>query len=52
MILHNHPLDTSGRKFELYTRWELRAFMARTVLGEGRTLSRTEDCFPWYDGRR
>jgi glycosyltransferase involved in cell wall biosynthesis len=52
VILHDHPLETSGRKFELYTPWELLAFMARTVLRRGRTLRRAEDCFPWYDGRR
>ena len=52
VILHDHPLETSGRKLELYTPGELLAFMARTVLRRGRTLRRAEDCFPWYDGRR
>ncbi len=52
VILHTHPLETSGRKLELYTPRELLAFGVRTALRGGRTLRRAEDCFPWYDGRR
>lgn len=52
VILHRHPLLTSARKLHLYSWWEGLRFMARTVLSGGRTLTRREDCFVWYDGRR
>ncbi|MFM1768678.1 MAG: hypothetical protein RJA22_1207 [Verrucomicrobiota bacterium] len=51
-ILHRHPMRTSERKLHLYTPWEHAWFLARTVLGAGRTLRRREDCGTWYDGRR
>lgn len=52
VILHERPLETSGRKLVLYTPRELLGFVVRTALRRGRTLRRAEDCFPWYDGRR
>lgn len=52
VILHRHPLTTSGRKLELYTPVEIAVFMARTVLSGGRTLRRADGCPVWYDGRR
>lgn len=52
VILHGHPIRTSGRKAELYGVWELSRFMIRTIVLGGRTLRRAEDCFVWYDGRR
>jgi glycosyltransferase involved in cell wall biosynthesis len=51
-ILHRHPLHTSARKLRLYSWWEITRFMVRTVVTGGRTLTRADDCFVWYDGRR
>ena len=52
VILHRHPLHTSGRKLTLYRKKEILRFMARMVLTGGASLKRREDCAPWYDGRR
>jgi glycosyltransferase involved in cell wall biosynthesis len=52
VILHRHPVRTSGRKLRLYRTRELLALAAKTVWTRGRTLRSREDCFPWYDGRR
>ena len=52
VILHRHPLATSGRKLDLYSPWEIAGFMLRTVLSGGRTLRRADGCPVWYDGRR
>ena len=51
-ILHRHPLITSARKAQLYTPREMVRFMARTIVGRGRTLRSADECFSWYDGRR
>ncbi len=52
VILHRHPILTSARKLRLYSGREHFLFMARTILGRGRTLNSREACHPWYDGRR
>jgi glycosyltransferase involved in cell wall biosynthesis len=52
VILHRHPLVTSGRKAELYSWREHAAFLLRWVLSGGRNLRRREACGIWYDGRR
>jgi glycosyltransferase involved in cell wall biosynthesis len=52
VILHRHPLRTSARKAELYTKREHLAFMLKTLLLGGRNLRRRESCYAWYDGRR
>ena len=52
VILHRHPLLTSGRKARLYTKREFAGFFLRTVLRRGRTLRSRDECFAWYDGRR
>ena len=52
VILTKHPLMTSARKFQLYSRWEYVRFLGRTVLGWGRTLESAQECHLWYDGRR
>ncbi len=52
LILHRHPLTTSGRKLALYSPLEIAGFMLRTVLSGGRTLRRADGCSVWYDGRR
>ena len=52
VILHRHPLRTSGRKARLYTKREFFWFMLKTMLAGGRNLRRRESCYAWYDGRR
>jgi glycosyltransferase involved in cell wall biosynthesis len=52
VILHRHPLRTSGRKADLYTMREMLAFWMRTVVSGGRTLRSAKESFVWYDGRR
>jgi glycosyltransferase involved in cell wall biosynthesis len=52
VILHRHPLRTSGRKAHLYTTAEMMRFALRTALTGGRALKSRKDCFAWYDGRR
>ena len=52
VILHRHPLRTSGRKAHLYTKREHFAFMLKTLLLGGRNLRSRESCYAWYDGRR
>jgi len=52
VILHRHPLRTSGRKAHLYTKREHLVFMLKTLLLGGRNLRSRESCYAWYDGRR
>ena len=52
VILHRHPLRTSARKAQLYTKREHLAFMLKTLLLGGRNLRSRESCHAWYDGRR
>ena len=51
VILHRHPLHTSGRKAKLYTPWEMIRFSLKTALSGGRILKQRDECFAWYDGR-
>lgn len=52
VILHRHPLRTSGRKAKLYTKREFFWFLLKTLLLGGRNLRSRESCYAWYDGRR
>ncbi len=52
IILHRHPLLTSGRKARLYSNWEHLRMVLRTVRHRGRNLSDRSSCTLWYDGRR
>jgi glycosyltransferase involved in cell wall biosynthesis len=52
VILHRHPMLTSGRKARLYTPQEALAFAVKTIVQRGRTLRSAADCYQWYDGRR
>jgi glycosyltransferase involved in cell wall biosynthesis len=52
VILHHHPLMTSGRKAELYGWSEHARFLLQWVLSGGRNLRRRDGCWIWYDGRR
>lgn len=51
-VLHRHPLQTSARKVDLYSWFEVAVFLLRTLVTGGRTLRRPDECFVWYDGRR
>ena len=51
-ILSNYPLETSGRKTELYSAREI-ASIFWGMLRHGRRYFRDPTlCYPWYDGRR
>lgn len=52
VILHRHPLLTSGRKLHLYSQWELLRFFFKAAFSPRRVMRSREDCHPWYDGRR
>jgi glycosyltransferase involved in cell wall biosynthesis len=52
VILHRHPLLTSGRKVRLYSPAEWGRFALKAVLSPRRTVTSREACGPWYDGRR
>lgn len=52
VILHRHPLRSSGRKARLYTKREHFALALKTLLAGGRTLRSRDGCHVWYDGRR
>ena len=52
VVLHRHPLMTSGRKAELYSWREYAGFMLRCAFSGGRNLRRRDACSIWYDGRR
>jgi len=52
VILHRHPLVTSGRKMHLYSTPEKIRFL-RNSIRHGRNAFKSRDhCHPWYDGRR
>jgi glycosyltransferase involved in cell wall biosynthesis len=52
LILHRHPLLTSGRKMELYRPSEHLWFLAKAILWRKKVLTSREQCPTWYDGRR
>ncbi len=52
LILREHPLVTSARKFKLYRRRDYVKFLVKTLFTGGRTLTNKADCYTWYDGRR
>ena len=52
IILHRHPLVTSGRKLQLYSTREHLAFIWKMLTAGRRTLRSREACSIWYDGRR
>jgi glycosyltransferase involved in cell wall biosynthesis len=51
VILHRHPLVTSGRKVRLYTLREHVRFLTKVVMKPS-TLRNRAQCHTWYDGRR
>ena len=52
VILHRHPLQTSGRKAELYSAREALLFNLNVLLTAGRALRDPKSAHIWYDGRR
>ena len=52
LILHRHPLRTSGRKARLYSWREMSYLFFRIIVTGGSALRRKDECFAWYDGRR
>jgi glycosyltransferase involved in cell wall biosynthesis len=52
VILHRHPLATSGRKLRLYSMREYLSVLLKVALSGGRVLRERDACYPWYDGRR
>jgi hypothetical protein len=52
VILHRHPLVTSGREVELYSYGEHLVLVWKMLTAGRRTLRSREACSVWYDGRR
>ena len=52
IILHRHPLVTSGRKLKLYGKREMGRFLLKSIFRPMKTIASREDCAMWYDGRR
>ena len=52
VILHRHPLITSGRKLNLYSRAEHFHFVRKAILNPFKTVKNRDACAQWYDGRR
>jgi hypothetical protein len=52
IILPQHPLVTSARKVDLYSRREHMRFLVRAICGGRRTAKSRTACYIWYDGRR
>lgn len=51
-ILTRYPMETSARKFHLYSKREIASFLWRAAISGGRRLKERDGCVPWYDGRR
>jgi len=52
VILHRHPLVTSGRKVHLYSLREHLSMLFKTLRHRGENLKDRASCTLWYDGRR
>ena len=52
VILHRHPLVTSGRKLRLYRKSEMGRFLLKSLLHPMKATTSRDDCNLWYDGRR
>lgn len=52
VILHRHPLLTSGRKIKLYSARETLMFFVKSAVRPRKTLTDRDECVLWYDGRR
>ncbi len=52
IILHKHPLITSGRKLKLYSKRTHFRLFARALFRPFSTLKSRDACAIWYDGKR
>lgn len=52
VVLHRHPLVTSGRKLTLYRKREMARLALKVIFRPQKTTASREDCALWYDGRR
>jgi glycosyltransferase involved in cell wall biosynthesis len=52
VILHRHPLVTSGRRSHLSTPMEYLRLLIQTIRHRGANLKSREACSLWYNGRR
>jgi glycosyltransferase involved in cell wall biosynthesis len=52
VILTAHPIETSPRKVQLYSGWEIAAQLFRLLRHPFRTLHSKKQLSIWYDGRR
>ena len=52
VVLHEHPLVTSGRKAKLYSNWEVFKQACRLWFGPRKTPKNRRALDVWYDGRR
>jgi glycosyltransferase involved in cell wall biosynthesis len=52
VILYRHPLQTSGRKADLYSTREALLFNLNVLRTAGRALRDPKSAHMWYDGRR
>ena len=51
-ILTKHPLETSSRKLQLYSRWEIAGQFFKVLLSPRRALQDKKKLPMWYNGRR
>ena len=52
VVLHRHPLLTSGRKMRLYTLRDHFRFLLKAIFRNRKTMTDRAACHTWYDGRR
>ena len=52
VVLTGHPLVTSGRKFELYSQWEIFTQFCRLIFSPRSAPKNKAALDVWYDGRR
>ena len=51
-VLKDHPLETSNRKFVLYSAWEMVRHLVKLSLNPKKAIRDKESLDVWYDGRR
>jgi hypothetical protein len=51
-VLKDHPLQTSNRKFVLYSRWEMLRHIVNLSLHPKKGIRDKKYLDVWYDGRR
>ena len=51
-VLKDHPLQTSNRKFVLYSAWEMVRHLVKLSLNPKKAIRDKESLDVWYEGRR